>query len=716
MSTKHNSFTRVLCTILSIAMLISVIPLTVAHAEDETPAVVSFGTYNSKTVLWDVAKTTDEGVLLIAKNAFLKSTATKFNTTTTAFPDYATSALAAYIVGTVLPATFTEAQQAKLATFATTYNVNNSGAAQAKTYEGKMAIPSAADIPDAFLKKTTLIGTSTATNYWTADGSCTNASDKKVNCISTGGTKMTQAQNVTTVAVRPVICIAQANLLALSVEGATFTDAADNAINYVVPGEGFKLTLAEAYNQSTVVVKAGDATLTADDNGVYTVPADATGLTIEGVQVNPADFTAYDEALAAAKAIDSSVYDEETWAPVKELLDNELDKEALTGADQATIDQYTADLNAAVANLPADFRAYDEALATLTEIKTKGDAGELYDLTPNYIFDPDYTQELTEGVTKSLKLHIATVLNKYKESTIHTYKIGQQADVDKATAAYNLLISKVGYLSANITSWKAEKEFIEGLDPEKYTDVDEAQAACAAIIAEHDYETDKVDCTHQDEVDAAAAQLAEIAEPFRNGEKYIPTDFSALDAALAAAAEINLDDYITTEEYEADGIDEKTEKPVNEFYYGEDGAIADEIKQHFVDALEAAQNVDREANAIKYQSQANIDDITEKLEQNMERLAPLKRLTKSQKNIMKIKAFFAKIANFFKMISEISKTLWHLLGMLFRKEIDLYSVFEMIGLDQKYLDFLIKIGIKPMEPEEPEEPEEPAVGTQAVLA
>ena len=713
MSTKHNRFTRVLCTILSIAMLISAIPFAMAHAEDDPTGTVRFGTYNSKAVLWDIVKTTDDGILLIAKNAFIK---TKFYTATTAFPDYATSALATYITGTLLPATFTEEQQAKLANFTITYTVNNSGTAETKTYEGKMAIPSAADIPDSFLTKTTMIGATAATNYWTADGSCANASDKKVACISTAGTKMTQAQNATTVAIRPVICIAAADLLALNVEGASFTDPDGNAINYVVRGEGFKVALADAYNQSTVVVKAGEATLTANDNGVYTVPADATAITVEGVEMNPADFTAYDAALAAAKAIDSSAYDDETWAPVKELLDNELDKESLTGADQTTIDQYTTDLNAAVANLPADFRAYDEALANITEIKTKGDAGELYDLTPSYIFDADYTEELTEGIAKTLKLHIATVLNKYKEATIHTYKIGQQADVDKATAAYNLVASKVGYLSANITNWKAEKEFIEGLDAEKYNDVDEAKAACAAIVAQHDYETDKVDVTHQDEVDAAAAQLKEIADPFRNGEKYIPTDFSALDAALAAAQAINLDDYITTEEYEADGIDEKTEKPVNEFYYGEDGAIADQIKEEFTAALEAAQNVDRELNAIKYQSQANIDDITEKLEQNMARLAPLKRLTKSQKNIMKIKAFFEKIANFFKMIKEISETLWHLLGMLFRKEIDLYSVFEMIGLDQKYLDILMKLGIKPMEPEEPEEPEEPAAGTQAVLA
>ena len=716
MSTKHNRFTRVLCTILSIAMLISAIPFAMAHAEDETPAVVSFGTYNDKAVLWNIAKTTDDAYLLIAKTGLVKGASTKFNSVNTAFPDYATSALAAYVTGTLLPATFSEAQQAKLATFTTNYVASVNGTATNKTYDAKMSIPSAAGIPASFLTKITMI-TGAATNYWTADAYCSTATNKQVICISSGGTTTPQNQNVQTAAVRPVISIAKADLLALTaIDGATFTDAADNAVNYVVRGEGFKVALADAYNQSTVVVKAGEATLTANDNGVYTVPADATAITVEGVEMNPADFTAYDAALAAAKAIDSSAYDDETWAPVKELLDNELDKESLTGADQATIDQYTTNLNAAVANLPADFRAYDEALANITEIKTKGDAGELYDLTPSYIFDADYTEELTEGIAKTLKLHIATVLNKYKEATIRTYKIGQQADVDKATAAYNLVASKVGYLSANITNWKAEKEFIEGLDAEKYNDVDEAKAACAAIVAQHDYETDKVDVTHQDEVDAAAAQLKEIADPFRNGEKYIPTDFSALDAALAAAQAINLDDYITTEEYEADGIDEKTEKPVNEFYYGEDGAIADEIKQQFSDALEAAQNVDRELNAIKYQSQANIDDITEKLEQNMARLAPLKRLTKSQKNIMKIKAFFQKIANFFKMIKEISETLWHLLGMLFRKEIDLYSVFEMIGLDQKYLDILMKLGIKPMEPEEPEEPEEPAAGTQAVLA
>ena len=69
MSTKHNSFTRVLCTILSIAMMISVIPLTVAHAEDDPTGTVRFGTYNSKAVLWDIVKSTDDGILLIAKNA-----------------------------------------------------------------------------------------------------------------------------------------------------------------------------------------------------------------------------------------------------------------------------------------------------------------------------------------------------------------------------------------------------------------------------------------------------------------------------------------------------------------------------------------------------------------------------------------------------------------------------------------------------------------------
>ena len=752
MNTTHNRFTRVLCTILSVALLISVIPLTVANAEDEAPAVVSFGTYSEKTVLWDVVKSTDSAYLLIAKNVLVKgAAAVKFTSAPTAFPDYETSSLAAYVTGTLLPATFSETQQAKLATFTTNYVASVSGTKTDKTYAAKMSIPSAADIPAAFLTKATLIGTTGTTGaaYWTADAVAANATDKKVNAISTSGTAATPTQNATTFGVRPVISIAKADLIALDVEGCSFTDANDNAINYVVRGEGFKVTLDEAYNQSTITVKNGETALTADENNVYTVPADATGIAIEGVQVNPADFTAYDEALAAAKAIDASVYDEATFAPVKELLDNELDKDTLTGADQATIDQYVTDLNAAVANLPADFRAYDEALTKLTEIKTKGDAADTYDLTPNYIFDADYTEELTEGVSKSLSVHIATVLNRtYKEATIHAYKIDQQAEVDKATAAYNLLISKVGYLSANTTNWLKYKEEIMGLDdskeikwkrttgdvyvlvgtleegeelevgrdePAKFLDVAEAKAACEAIVAEHDYVNDPVDCTHQAEVDDAAARLKEIYEPYSTGEKYAPTNFDWLDDILAAAEAINLDDYITTEEFEADGKDEKTDEFVNAFYYGENGANADSIRDAFSKALDEAKSIDRDANGIKYQSQSNVDDRAEALAQNMVTLASLRRLTKMEKINMKIRAFFQKIVNFFRMISEITKTLWNLLGMLFRGEIDLYSVFEMIGLDQKYLDILMKLGIKPMEPEEPEEPEEPAASAKSLV-
>ncbi|HBL40597.1 MAG TPA: hypothetical protein DDY98_03110 [Ruminococcaceae bacterium] len=700
MQNTNKSFTRVLCAILSVVMLLTAIPMTVAHAEETTPKVVSFGTYSQKSVLWTVAKENTDEYVLIANNVLVKgSAATKFATSATAYPDYTGSAIATYITNTLLPAVFpsTGAQYGKLVTFTTNYVASVSGTATDKGYSGKMCLPSAADIPASFLVKCSAIGATAGANYWTADASCANASDKKVVVISSSGTKTFVGTTVTSFGIRPTIAVAKADLIALpAITGCTYTDAAGNAITAAIRGEGFKLVIDANYNQSVPVVKSGADTLSAS-NDIYTVPAASTGITVEGITVNPADFTAYDTAVQAANAIDSTVYanrdiySTDVWAPVKDLLDAPLDKTTLTALNQATVDQYVTSLNAAVANLPADFTAYCEALANITDIKTKGNAGNTYDLTGMYIFDTDYTQELSDGIAKALSYHVAAVLNKYKEATVKAYKIADQTNVDKATAAYNLVAGKVSYLSANITNWKAYKEALEGLDNKVYADTEQAKLDCAAIVAEHDYENDPVDCRSQADVDAAADALYAIYKPYFVDEtKYIPTDFTALDAAIEAAKAINLDDYLTDEEIAAD-----------EFYaeYMTLEGSADETKGFFTTALNNAKTLNRDQNKYKFQSQTNVDSVTEKLVQNTEALAQFVRLTNAQKTKIKIKAFFNKIGNFFRMVGEISKTLWNLLGMLFRGEIDLYSVFEMLDVDQKTLDFLIKIGIKPKEAE-----------------
>ncbi len=697
MQNSNKPFMRVLCTVLSVVMMLTAIPLTVSHAEDKAPQVVSFGTYSEKAVFWTVAAAADDNYILIANNVLVKGSAsTKYMSTATAFPDYSGSSIETYITGTLLSAVFSTTQQTKLANFTTNYVASVSGTKTDKTYTGKMCLPSAADIPASFFTKCTLITATTAagTSYWTVDAAASTATDKKVVGYSATGTKATAAANATTFGIRPTIAVAKADLIALpTVTGCTFTDVAGNTITDIIRGEGFKIKLDDNYNQSTVVVKSASA-LTPND-GIYTVPADSTGITVEGVVPNPANFTAYDAAIQAASAIDSSVYANrdiyptDVWAPVKALLDAPLNKEQLTALNQAAIDQYTNSLNEAVAALPADFTDYCAALAAITDIKTKGESGNTYDLTGQFIFDSNYTQVLEEGMAQPLSYHVKAVLSKYKEANIKACKIADQATVDQATAAYNLVAGKVGYLSANITNWKKYKEDIEGLDGTKYMDVDTAKNSCAQIVAAHNYETDPVDCRQQAEVDQAANALKAIWDPyFTDKTMYIPTDFTALDEAIEAAKTINLDDYLNDEEIAADDFYAK--------YMTLEGS-ASEAKSLFTAAFENAQKVDREQNKYKFQGQNNIDDLAERLVQNTAKLESFRRLTGSQKTSIKIKAFFAKIGNFFRMVSEISKTLFNLLGMLFRGEIDLYSVFELLEVDQKTLDFLIKIGIKPKE-------------------
>ena len=664
----NKTLMRLIAAVMTVVMMLTAIPFTSLAADDSTDYVV-FGKDGDKNVTWRVLEKKADGTLVLITKDTVGSTV-KYNGTTV-FPDYANCSIKTAVDSAI---TLTDAQAASLADTTMVYNASDNGTKTEKTLTVKFAIPTMADFTNYALAKANNV-------YFLADAVASNASNKQIYVVNKQG--KTQAV-ATTMAqgVRVMVTIkADAYSEIPAVDGVTYT-AADGttAIKYAVAGAEIKVTLDEAYSQSTPVVKFGGVEATATD-GVYTV---GTGtMTVEGVKVNPADYTAYDAAVAKTEGLVAEHYTEETWAALTEAL--AADVAGLTAVDQATIDAAAQAIEAAFAALealPADTEAYQAAVAAARELLKS----TLHNLTSS-----------PEGENRAYSTLINLQLK--DESKILALTIDKQAEVDAATKALNDLCAQVPYKAASLEKWTNAVKGARNLDPTMYDPeyVAEVNAAVDAIVAAKDYEAikDTLDIRDQADIDAAAAEISALYAD--KGDHFILTDFSALEAALERAAGYAEENYYKDE-------DVKREEEMG-------GTAA---WSNFADKLVAAQNYmdNKDKYTTAFSSQSYIDTATTQLVEAMDKLDGFVKLGKWDRFVKDVEWFFYDVKYEIDGIIALLKTVAGLLGMLFRGEIDLYGLFEMLDVGEDVLNFLIKIGIKPKEyidpgadPENPDAPE-----------
>ena len=664
----NKTLMRLIAAVMTVVMMLTAIPFTSLAADDSTD-YVAFGKAGDKEVIWRVLeKKADGSLVLITKDTV--GSKVKYNDSAI-FPDYAKSAIKTAVESAI---TLTDAEAASLADTTMVYAASDNGTKVEKTLAVKFALPTMADFTNYTLAKASAV-------YWLADAVASSKTNKMVQVVNAQG-KIGTMNGTMAQAFRVMVTIKADAYSALpAVDGVTYT-ALDGttAIKYAVAGASFKFTLGEAYSQSAPVVKFGGVEATAAD-GVYTAGKGA--MTVEGVKVNPADYAAYDAAVAKAEALVAEHYTEETWAALQTAL--AADVAGLTAAEQATIDEAAAAIEAALKGLealPADLEAYKAAVAAARELVKS----TLHNLSAS-----------PEGENRAYSTLINLQLK--SENDILALTIDKQADVDAATKALTDLCAMVPYKAASLEKWTNAVKGARALDNTMYDPdyVAEVNAAVDAIVAENDFEAikDTLDIRNQAEIDAAAAEISALYAD--KDSHFIQTDFSALEAALERAA----------------GYEEAN------FYKDEDVKREEEMGgtaawTNFADKLAAAQNYidNKDKYTTAFSSQSYIDTATAQLTEAMDKLDGFVRLSKWDRFVKDVEWFFYDVKYEIDGIIALLQTVFGLLGMLFRGEIDLYGLFEMLDVGEDVLNILIKLGIKPKDyidpgadPENPEAPE-----------
>ena len=666
---KSKSFKRLLAVVIAVAMVLTAIPFSVT-AEEVTKDTIVFG-----GISWDVLTKEADGDLVLVTTDVLAKAA--FNAK--APMNFATSSLYTTL-NTTFYATFSDTEKAAITPTTITYDYWDA-TAKAKvtgaTLSANVVVPDATMA--ASLGKANLAGTTTATQYFLASARANNATDAVVNVITKGGTASSASGTSKTASgYRAVITLKSGNFAQFpAVDGVTYT-VNDKAVTYyaTTSATSFKVVVDEAnYAADELAVALGTEALTATD-GVYTIPAgSAAELSLSGVKAQPADFTAYDAAVAQAKEVDADLFD---TADLDAAL--AVDVSACTKLEQAKVDEAAAAILDAIANLqykPADTAAYLKALAELRVVY----ANEPVQITETLTAKLYNLDAAANEIGDSFNIVIKKLLNNYEDRTntpISGYTIDKQADVDAATAEIEDIIARIPLMRANTAAWSKALNDIKNLSPSRYSNAAELIAEANALAAENNYIALNLDITHQDEIDAATAELKAI---YAKAE-VISSDFSALDAAIEKANTYLAENFYTEEEM-----------------VGAGAAWEDFVKQ-----LEAAKSLDRNLFTTYADHQGTIDNYTAALVKSMENLVPFERLTDMEEDFINpTKDFFTKIMDFFGMVSGLLVALAGLLPLVIVGELVLYDVFVMIG-DEDLLAFVEKIGIKPPE----EEPVEPA--------
>ena len=665
---KSKSFKRLLAVVIAVAMVLTAIPFSVT-AEEVTKDTIVFG-----GISWDVlTKEADGDLVLVSTDVLAKA---KFNTK--APMNFATSTLYTTL-NTDFYATFSDAEKAAITPTTITYDYWDA-TAKAKvtgaTLSANVVVPDATMA--ASLGKANLAGTTTNTAYYLASARAKDAKDAVVAVITKAGSPSNTSGTGIQTGYRAVITLKSGNYAQFpAVDGVSYT-VNDMAVTYyaTTSATSFKVVVDEAnYAADELSVALGTEALTATD-GVYTIPAgSAAELSLSGVKAQPADFTAYDAAVAQAKEVNRDLC-------ITTDLDAALavDVSACTKLEQAKVDEAAAAILDAIANLkykPADTAAYLKALAELRVVY----ANEPVQITETLTAKLYNLDAAANEIGDSFNIVIKKLLNNYEDRTntpISGYTIDKQADVDAATAEIEDIIARVPLMRASTAAWSKALNDIKNLSPSRYSNAAELIAEANALAAENNYIALNLDITHQDEIDAATAELKAI---YAKAE-VISSDFSALDAAIEKANTYLAENFYTEEEM-----------------VGAGAAWEDFVKQ-----LEAAKSLDRTLFTTYADHQGTIDNYTVALVKSMENLVPFERLTDMEEDFINpTKDFFTKIMDFFGMVSGLLVALAGLLPLVIVGELVLYDVFVMIG-DEDLLAFVEKIGIKPPE----EEPVEPA--------
>lgn len=663
---QNSNFKRLMAVALSVLMMLTAIPFSAAAADETTPEYVALGTYSKTTLVWQVlGKTTDGDYILISKDVIAKS---KFGG-----KDYATAPIFETLNTTFFGAAFTEAEQSYLKDRTVTYSTN---AAQA-TVTGKVTLPSVADQETYNLGKANLLGSTTATEYWLADQ---NAKAIQIKTVTATGTVSQKPNTTTTIGYRAMIVLDGSKIVSLTkTENVTYTTAQGTEITAAAIGTGFKVVLDASCSQSAITVKANGTAIEAAAGGVYT--ASASPITVEGVVLNPADYTAYNAAVAKTADLEEDDYTAESWAALQAALAEDVAN--LTINDQYKVNAATAAIEAAIAALadaPADFTEYGKAIAQAKIYLADEATYDLTGIVPNRF--NNYKYYLNQAVKNEAKIRACTKK--------------EQATVDEAVAEITMLNEGVGIKPAKIDAWKKAVAVRNDLNKEFYEAdyVDAVNAIIDQVVAEQNFEVDRPPITEQDYVDAQTKKMTDVIG--NKDDHYLPADFSALDAALERAATYLEENYYKDE-------DVKREEELG-------GTAAWE---QFAAMKEAAERVEAsKANKpTKKAFQKQVDEAVENLTKAMDGLDPYIRLGKWDRFVKDANYFFSDMRYNFESFIGLLKTLAGLIKMLINGEIDLYGLFELLGVDQEVLDILIKIGITPKpdieEPETPADPETP---------
>lgn len=626
---------RIFAAVMTVIMMLTFIPFSAFAADEATPDYIVIGSYNNNPIRWQVLKTNANGSLLLISESVIAKT--KFGG-----KDFATSTIYTTLNDTFYNSAFSDAEKAALVDMTITYSGENNVSA---TATGKVALPILADVTTYSLTKAPLLGGTTNTAYWLADWD----SLATIKTVKTDGSVGKTGNTSTTAAgYRPMITVAADKIVTFTAaEGVSYTSVNDKAVTLALVGSSFKVALDANYSESAITVKANDTVITAVD-GVYT--ATASPITVEGVAANPADYTAYNEAVAAANELVKEDYSAETWAAVEEAL--AADVAGLTFADQAKVDAAAQAINDAVAALkpaPADFTAYNKALADAQYCLDNPNLFQLDATAEGYL---NYKTKFTQAINAS--------------ANILTYTKDKQAEVDAAAEELAGYVAAIPYKSATITAWKKCVEDAAKITEDKYEAdyVAAVKAIVAEVVAEHDYEADPVTALYQADVDAAAKRMRDvIGDQVFIDSKLLKADFSALDAALERAAT-----YVETNYYKDEEV--KHEKELG-------GTAA---WTQFAGMKAEAERVaaTKENNPTKIAAQKGIDEATENLVKAMDELDPFIKLEGWDRFVKDVKFFFEDVKYTIDGIIDLLKTLGGLLGMLFRGEIDIAGLIEML--------------------------------------
>lgn len=642
-----KSLKRLFAAVLAVVMMLTAIPFSLA-ADETAKETIFFGGLS-----WDVVKTEDDGDLVIITTEVLAKAA--FNAK--APMNFATSSLYATLNGDFYN-TFSAAEKAAIVPTTITYDYWDA-TANAKvtgaTLSANVVVPDAEMAKS--LGKANLAGTTTDTAYYLASARANSKTDAVVAVVKVGNITNASGTTKTATGYRPVVTLKAGSFAKFpAVDGVSFT-VNDKAVTYyaTTAATAFKAVVdTENYVADNMAVALGGEALTAVD-GVYTIPAGSTAaVTVTGLAAQPADFTAYNAAVAQAAEVDRDLCDTTD-------LDAALavDVSACTKLEQADVDAAAAAILNAIANLkykPADTTAYLNALKELRKIL----ANEPVEITPTLTAPLYNLNAEANEIGDNFNNVIRVLINTYEDRTntpISGYTIDKQAEVDAATAEIEDIIARVPLMRASKAEWSKVLTDIRNLSPNRYSNAAELIAEAEALVAENDYAALNLDITHQAEIDAATAQLKEIYAQ----ASLIPSSFIELDEVLYVAETYLVENFYTEEEMPGAGA-----------------AWEDFVKQR-----DAALALDRTQFTTYADHQATIDQYTAALTRAMEVLDEYERLTPWEEFWKPVKDFFQEVSDFFGMVGGILRFVFDIIKMLITGEIEfnvaVWDILDLIG-------------------------------------